>query len=87
MAEPPLFHVDFNELIERDVVLLSQTDIKKDVYGNGIHLTEGLPIAICEDDVGESGLPDNLVAEGVVIRNRYTGSFPQVKWCCPMLRP
>jgi hypothetical protein len=27
MAERPLFYVDFNELMEIDVVLLSQTDV------------------------------------------------------------
>ncbi|WP_050426172.1 hypothetical protein [Bradyrhizobium tropiciagri] len=82
MAERPLFYVDFNELMERDVVLLSQTDIKQDVDGNDIELVEGLPIAIYSDDIGASGEPDNLVAEGVVIRNRYTVHFPHVKWCC-----
>lgn len=81
MAERPLFYVDFNELIERDVVLLSQTDIKKDAGGHDIELVEGLPIAIYSDDVGENGQPDNLVAEGVVIRNRYT-VHSHVKWCC-----
>jgi hypothetical protein len=87
MTERPLFYVDFNELIELDVVLLSQTDIKEDVHGNGVLLNEGLPIAIYSDDIGEGGLPDNLVAEGVVIRNRYTGSFGHVKWCCRISPP
>jgi hypothetical protein len=82
MGERPLFYVDFNELMEFDVVLLSQTDTKKDAHGNDVHLTEGLPIAIYSDDVGEDGKPDNLVAEGVVIPNKYTGSFPHVRWCC-----
>jgi hypothetical protein len=82
MAERPLFHVDFNELMEFDVILLSQTDIKKDARGNDVRLVEGLPIAIYEDDVGVDGRPDNLVAEGVVIPNKYTGPFPHVKWCC-----
>jgi hypothetical protein len=82
MAERPLFYVDFNELMEIDVVLLSQTDVQKDVHGNDIELVEGLPIAIYSDDIGADGQPDNLVAEGVVIRNKYTGTFPHVKWCC-----
>ena len=63
-------------------MLLSQTDIKKDVNGNAVRLVEGLPIAIFSDDIGADGQPDNLVADGVVIRNKYTGSFPHVKWCC-----
>jgi hypothetical protein len=82
MAVRPLFYVDFNELMEFDVVLLSQTDIKKDVNGNAVRLVEGLSIAIFSDDIGADGQPDNLVADGVVIRNKYTGSFPHVKWCC-----
>ena len=82
MAARPLFYVDFNELMEFDVVLLSQTDLKKDAGGNNIQLIEGLRIAIYSDDIGDDGRPDNLVAEGVVIRNRYTGHFPHVKWCC-----
>ena len=76
MGERSLFYVDFNKLVEFDVVLLSQTDTKKDVHGNDVYLTEGLPIAIYSDDVGEDGKLDNLVAEGVVIPNKYTGSFP-----------
>lgn len=87
MGERPLFYVDFNELMEIDVVLLSQTDTKKDVHGNEICLSEGLPIEIYSDDIGEDGKPDNLVAEGVVIPNKYTGSFPHVKWCCRISNP
>jgi hypothetical protein len=78
MTERPLFYVDFNELMEFDVVLLSQTDIKKDAQGNDVVLVEGLSIAIYSDDIGSDGQPDSLVAEGVVIRNKYTRSFPHV---------
>jgi hypothetical protein len=82
VAERPLFYVDFNELMEIDVVLLSQTDLKRDASGNDVRLAEGLPIAIYCDDVGADRKPDNLVAEGTVIPNRFTGYFPHVKWCC-----
>jgi hypothetical protein len=83
MPERPLFNVDFNELMDFDVVLLSQTDIKKVARGNDVQLVEGLPIAIYSDDnIGADGKPDNLVAEGVVIRNEYVDPFPHVKWCC-----
>jgi hypothetical protein len=82
MAERPLFYVDFNELMAFDVVLLSQTDSKKDADGNDVQLVEGLPIAIYSDDLGDDGQPDNLVAKGVVIRNEYTRFFRHVKWCC-----
>jgi hypothetical protein len=82
MAERPLFYVDFNELMDFDVVLLSQTDVKKDVHGTEVELVEGLPIAVYSDDVGEDGRTDNLVAEGVVIPNKFTRHYPHVKWCC-----
>jgi len=36
MEERPLFNVDFNELMEFDVVLLSQTDIKKGARGRDV---------------------------------------------------
>lgn len=67
MAARPTFNVDFNELMELDVALLSQTDLKQDTEGNDIQLAEGLPICILSDDIGVDGQPDNLVAEGVVI--------------------
>lgn len=79
MTKRPLFYVDFNELMEFDVILLSQTDIREDVHGKDVELVEGLPIATYSDDVGADGQPDNLVAEGVVIRNKYIGFFPHVK--------
>jgi hypothetical protein len=83
MAERPLFKVDFNELMDFDVILLSRDDIRKDVRGNDVQLVEGLPIAIfSDDDLGADGQPDNLVAEGVAIPNKFTTHFPHVKWCC-----
>jgi hypothetical protein len=87
MAERPIFYVDFNELMEFDVVLFSRTDTKKDAHGNDVQLSEGLLVAIYSDDIGDDGKPDNLVAEGVVIPNKYTGSFPHVKWCCRISHP
>lgn len=86
-GRPPLFYVDFNELMEFDVVLLSATDWKRDADGNDVYLSEGLAISIYSDDVGEDGKPDNLVADGVVIPNKYTGSFPHVRWCCRISSP
>jgi hypothetical protein len=60
MAVRPLFYVDFNELMEFDVVLLSQTDIKKDVSGNAFRLVEGLPIAwLLRSGAPRRYLPEN----------------------------
>jgi hypothetical protein len=82
MANRPLFYVDFNELMDFNIVLLSQTDIKKNTEGNDVRLFEGLPVSIYSDDVGVDGKLDNLVAEGIVVPNRFTEHFGHVKWCC-----
>jgi hypothetical protein len=39
--------VDFNELVQPNVVLLSQADLVVDSRGTEIPLTEGLPVSIC----------------------------------------
>jgi hypothetical protein len=77
----PGLYVDFNELLESDLVLLSQHDTRQDAKGNTVHLYEGLIISIFSDDVDGNGNPDNLVAEGVVERNRNDGWAKHVKWC------
>ena len=82
MAALPLFYVDFNELMDIDVVLFSKTDVRKDASGNDVHISEGLEVAIYSDDIGLDGKPDNLIAEGVVIPNTFTKHFANVKWCC-----
>ena len=43
MKEARLY-VDFNEMIDDDLVLLSKTDFKKDSQGNLIELKEGLKL-------------------------------------------
>lgn len=76
-------YVDFNEMVEYDLVLLSQSDAKLDSAGNLIELYEGLSIKIYMDDVDESGNIDNLIAEGIVEPNKITeGWGKKAKWCC-----
>ena len=77
--------VDFNELIERNLVLLSKTDLCIDSEGNEVFLEEGKEVFIYEEDRDESGKPDNLLAQGIVERNNPTtnGSWTAAaKWCC-----
>jgi hypothetical protein len=74
--------VDFNELLEPNLVLLSQHDTKQDTDGNIIRLYDGLTISIFSDDIDANGNPDNLIAVGVVERNRNNGWAKHVKWCC-----
>jgi hypothetical protein len=78
----PRLSVDFNEMVAPDLVLLSRHDAKPDANGEMIHLYEGLAISIFDDDLDDHGQPDNLVAVGVVERNRDKGWSRHVKWCC-----
>jgi hypothetical protein len=77
-------YVDFNELIEDDVVMLSQKDTKIDSGGNLITFYEGMPISVYMDDEDIKGEVDNLIADGVVIKHNLS-EIPQwahVKWFC-----
>lgn len=77
----PRIYVDFNEMIDSDLVLLSQKDTKLNSDGVEIELTEGLKIDIYMDDEQMNGLKDNLIASGIIERNR-SGLFEIAKWCC-----
>ncbi len=76
-----MFRVDFNELIEPDLVLLSKGDVATGVDERSITLTEGLAVSIYMDDFDETGRRDDLIASGHVERNA-SGQFAHVKWCC-----
>lgn len=77
----PRFEVDFNEWLEDDLVLLSQSDVKRDVYGNEHFLAEGLRIEICEIDYDETDNRDDLLASGCVTVCNIP-NFAYVKWYC-----
>ena len=75
--------MDFNEMLEPDLVLLSQTDIRIDYSGDSITLTEGLRVHIYMEDIGSDGQADNLIADGTAERNINDVSWGRVaKWCC-----
>ncbi len=78
----PCFHVDFNEMVEADLVLLSREDRKNDNAGNSVQLYEGMEVCIFMEDEDENGIEDNLIACGTVEKNRDTGWSKDVKWCC-----
>ena len=79
----PRFYVDFNELIERDLVALSASDEKLSATGEKVLLQDGLAIDVySDDDLDDRGEPDNLIASGVVERNRAGGWAERIKWCC-----
>lgn len=78
----PVFHVDFNELLEPDLVLLSRTDIRQAKDGHAIALAQGMPVRIWDGDVDAHGNRDDLIAEGVAMRNTHGGGSRHVRWCC-----
>ncbi len=75
----PKFRVDFNEMIERDLILLSQTDFKHDVFGNEVKLEEGLRITAIMEDIDANGKRDNIIARGTVELN-MSGASMHCKW-------
>jgi hypothetical protein len=76
------FYVDFNELIEQDLVALAKDDTKITSTGERVVLREGLAIEVYSDDVNDKGEPDNLIASGVVERNSAMGWAAHIKWNC-----
>ncbi|MFC4314202.1 hypothetical protein ACFPN2_34370 [Steroidobacter flavus] len=78
----PQLYVDFNEMLEPDLVLLSAEDTKRDVAGALVQLREAMAIDVYMDDVNERGEPDNLVASGRVEKNQSTGWGSNARWCC-----
>lgn len=77
----PRFSVDFNELVEQDLVLLSQTDLRQDIHGRFVLLEQGLHIELQEENRYADGCHEILFARGVVESNQ-SGFWPHVKWCC-----
>lgn len=63
-------------------MLFADEDTKTESHGRVVSLKEGLEVALYMDDMDENGGIDNLIATGVVERNRSTGWAAHVKWCC-----
>lgn len=76
------FLVDFNEMPEPGLVLLSTTDVRSDMNGHSVHLHAGLPVVIFVDDVDETGRAGYLYATGLVELNARHDWSQHVKWCC-----
>lgn len=75
--------VDFNEMLEGDLVLLSKADVKKDSQGNDVHLYEGLNVKIYDCDSNDVNGEDNLIAQGVVELNTSSVNWAKnAKWNC-----
>lgn len=72
--------VDFNELIDKNLLLLSMQDSKVDSSGEIIDFKEGKKVFVYEDDYDENNVKDYLVADGICELN-CTKNFSYVKWC------
>jgi hypothetical protein len=81
-AKPPWFRVDFNEMVDRDLVLLAQEDLRLDSSGGLVTLAEGMAVIVFEPDEDEDGKPDRLIARGIVERNLEGGWTAAAKWSC-----
>lgn len=85
--DKPRLYVDFNEMVEHDLFLLSAGDAKTDSSGASVLMQEGLPVDIYMDDVDEHGRADPLVASGVVEAAAEISWARHVKWCCRINPP
>ena len=81
MKEARLY-VDFNEMIEEDLVPLSNDDFMKNSKGELIHLREGLRVKLYSDDLNSCSNKDNLIAEGEAELNTHPMFMHDVKWVC-----
>ena len=73
-------YVDFNEMVEPDIVLLSKEDTKLDEVGNVVALVEGQRVGVYCDDPDMDGRPARLIAEGSSRRNTFGGWTSAAKW-------
>lgn len=77
----PRICVDFNELVEPDLVLLSQTDQRVDSDGVTIELSEGLEVHIYEYNKYDDGEEELFTADGLVELNDKSIN-KNAKWSC-----
>ena len=75
----PIVYVDFNELLDTNLVMLSQGDSRNDYRGNPVSFYEGLEIIGYQEDEDMDGTRDDLLIEGICTANT-TGYAPHVKW-------
>ncbi len=80
--DKPRIRVDFNEIVEPDLVLLSAESSNADSNGNTVEIFEGLQVDLYQEDSDENGNPDYLVATGLVERNSAGDWSSHVRWCC-----
>jgi hypothetical protein len=77
----PRISVDFNELMEPDLVLLSQTDQRLDSDGTTIHLSKNAKVYIYEYNKYDDGEEELFTADGIVELNDKVIN-KNAKWSC-----
>lgn len=78
-------YVDFNEMLDEFIVLLSRADSKPDEEGNAFFFEEGKQVSVYMDDYNLDNVRDDLIADGTSELNPYFGSDrtgwgSNVKW-------
>ncbi len=83
--DKPRIRVDFNELVQNDLVLLSKTDKTQDSDGNVINLYEGLEVYVYESNHYADDEDEYIFADGIAELNdpEVNGHWSKAaKWCC-----
>ncbi|WMY72571.1 hypothetical protein RHD99_13890 [Buttiauxella selenatireducens] len=76
------FLVNFNELLELNLILFSRNNLRKNVVVNFVEFTVGINVSITEIDFDEFGNRDDLIASGTLEINETAGWDHNIKWCC-----
>jgi hypothetical protein len=81
----PRIRVDFNELVDSDLVLLAKTDLVKCEQGSELTLQAGLPVIAYEYNEYADGTTEYLYVQGCAERNdpKLNGEWTRnAQWCC-----
>lgn len=78
----PRIHVDFNEMVAENFVMLSRNDSVADSSGAQILLSPGMRVYLYDDDRDDHGESSYLLATGLVELNPDDGWSRHVRWCC-----
>jgi hypothetical protein len=81
MSNPPLVHLDFNAMFDRNHVSLGTLGVKWDLDRQGVGLVEGLRLRGYDRDDDDQGKRNNFLCEGVVKRgNQRDEHYSKFDW-------
>jgi hypothetical protein len=81
LRERPRIAVDFNELLEPDLVLLARDDQRSDTAGGLVAMFAGRTVHLVMDDLDGAGAPDPLLATATVEAASHRPLTRGAKWC------